>query len=75
MRVDSGDGNSQFSVCYAAYGYMGDLMRRSEGMRWLGPVRYVLSGVAAFLLAKSYHANVYYVPAYEPRSDSAHAYP
>lgn len=34
MRVDTGDGASRCSVCYATYGYMGDLLRTSEGMRW-----------------------------------------
>ena len=34
MRVDTGDGTHRFSVCYATYGYMGDLLRTSETLRW-----------------------------------------
>ena len=33
MRVDTGDGSHRMSVCYATYGYMGDLLRMSEAMR------------------------------------------
>ena len=63
MRVDSGDGKSQSSVMYAAYGYMGDIMRRSEQMRWLGRIRHIVSGAVAFLLGRSYSAQICYVPA------------
>ncbi len=66
MRVDSGDGQTRHSVCYAAYGYMGDLMRRSEGLRWLGPVRYSLAGAVTFLQARSYVTRIFYLPAAEP---------
>ncbi len=34
MRVDTADGSHRFSVCYATYGYMGDLLRTSETLRW-----------------------------------------
>ena len=34
MRVATGDGNVRHSVCYATYGYMGDLLKASETMRW-----------------------------------------
>jgi ceramide kinase len=34
MRADMGDGGSRCSVCYATYGYMGDLLRASEALRW-----------------------------------------
>ena len=33
MRVDTGDGSHRMSVCYATYGYMGDLLYVSEAMR------------------------------------------
>lgn len=33
MRVDTGDGSHRMSVCYATYGYMGDLLYLSEAMR------------------------------------------
>lgn len=62
MRVDSGDGCTRHSVCYAAYGYMGDLMRRSERLRWLGPLRYTLAGAVTFLQGRSYSARIFYSP-------------
>ena len=34
MRVATGDGAVRHSVCYATYGYMGDLLKASETMRW-----------------------------------------
>lgn len=34
MRVATGDATVRHSVCYATYGYMGDLLRASETMRW-----------------------------------------
>jgi hypothetical protein len=34
MRVDTGEGQCHHSVCYASYGYMGDLLRQSERLRW-----------------------------------------
>ena len=33
MRVDTGDGSHRMSVCYATYGYMGDLLYTSEALR------------------------------------------
>lgn len=66
MRVDSGDGRTQHSVCYAAYGYMGDLLRCSERLRWLGPVRYALAGAITFLRGRSYTARISFVPAPPP---------
>ena len=63
MRVDSADGRTRHSVCYAAYGYMGDLMRRSERIRWVGPLRYALAGAVTFLRGRSYAVHISYVPA------------
>jgi hypothetical protein len=34
MRVDTDDEMHRFSVCYATYGYMGDLLFVSEQLRW-----------------------------------------
>ncbi len=44
MRVDTEDGDRRYCCCVAAYGYMGDLMRESERLRWMGPSRYNLAG-------------------------------
>ena len=46
MRIDSDDNERRFCVCVASYGYMGDLMRQSEKLRFMGPSRYNLAGAA-----------------------------
>ena len=46
VRIDSDDEERRFCVCVASYGYMGDLMRQSEKLRFLGPSRYNLAGAA-----------------------------
>ena len=67
MRVDTEDGQHRFSVCVAAYGYMGDLMKHSEGMRWMGPGRYNIAGAYTLALGKAYQARVEYRPASDVR--------
>ena len=47
MRVDSADSQHRYAMCTACYGYMGDLMATSERLRWLGPSRYNLAGLAS----------------------------
>eukprot|EP00891_Asterochloris_glomerata_P006863 jgi/Astpho2/6863/Aster-06535 len=56
MRIDTKDGLYRFAVCVASYGYMGDLMQRSEDMRWLGPSRYNLAGALVLFQNRSYEA-------------------
>lgn len=38
-RVDTLGGQHKYFVCQAAYGFLGDVMSMSEGMRALGPSR------------------------------------
>jgi hypothetical protein len=52
MRVDTVDGQRRFCCCVAAYGYMGDLMAASEGLRWAGPGRYNIAGALSLLRNK-----------------------
>ena len=52
MRIDSDDEERRFCVCVASYGYMGDLMRQSEKLRFMGPSRYNLAGAATLLKNK-----------------------
>ena len=33
-------GFERFSMTMASYGYFGDVLRRSDGYRWMGPHRY-----------------------------------
>ncbi len=50
-------------VCQAAYGFLGDVMHFSEGLRCLGPSRYDVSGAIQFLRLRSYHLTISYRPA------------
>ena len=63
MRVDTADGKHRFSICVASYGYMGDLMRTSEKLRWMGPPRYNTAGALTLFKGRSYQARVSYKPA------------
>jgi len=47
-------------VCQAAYGFLGDVMRFSEGLRFLGPSRYDVAGFIQFLRLKSYKLHISY---------------
>ena len=47
--VCSGGKFQTFSLAMVSYGYFGDLLRRSEQYRWMGPKRYDVSGVRTFL--------------------------
>lgn len=58
MRVDMSSGAHRYAVCVASYGYMGDLMRTSERLRFLGPARYGLAGAWTLLRGASYEAQV-----------------
>jgi ceramide kinase len=61
MRVDTEDGDRRYCCCVAAYGYMGDLMRESERLRWMGPSRYNLAGALQLLKNKSYRVRIQYL--------------
>jgi len=50
------------AVCMAAYGYFGDLLALSERLRVLGPARYTVAGVAAFVGGRAYHTTVAWRP-------------
>ena len=71
MRVDTADGAHRFAICVASYGYMGDLMRASEKLRWMGPPRYNTAGTITLFKGRSYQAKV----AYKPADASRHATP
>ena len=58
MRIDMSNGEHRYAVCVASYGYMGDLMRASERLRFLGPIRYGLAGAWTLLRGAAYEAKV-----------------
>lgn len=68
MRVDMGSGGHRYAVCVASYGYMGDLMRLSERLRFLGPARYGLAGAITLLRGRAYDAEVRPFPGLQFRS-------
>ncbi|CAI6010073.1 unnamed protein product [Closterium sp. NIES-65] len=43
-----------------SYGFYGDVIRRSEGLRWMGPARYDYAGLMTYLHHRSYDAEVSY---------------
>lgn len=58
MRLDMESGGHRYAVCVASYGYMGDLMRLSERLRFLGPARYGIAGAITLLRGRAYNAEV-----------------
>lgn len=69
MRIDSEDGEHRYSVTMAAYGYLGDLLKESESLRWLGPLRYELVGAKALWRGKAYTAEIKYLPSETQNSE------
>lgn len=63
LRIDSVEGNKEFAISMASYGFMGDLMEASEKMRWMGPVRYEFVGARMLAANRAYHAKIEYLPA------------
>jgi ceramide kinase len=47
---------------FLGYGFFGDVMKHSEGYRWMGPARYKYSGTVQVLRGRSYPTTVRYVP-------------
>ena len=60
--VHSEAGLERFVMTMSSYGYFGDLLKYSEGLRCLGRYRYDLCGVRTFLRHKSYGGTISYLP-------------
>lgn len=65
LRIDSVEGNTEYAVSMASYGFMGDLMEASERFRWMGPMRYEIMGALMLATNRSYRATIEYLPAPE----------
>lgn len=63
MKIHTNPGGQKYSTCLVGYGFMGDIIRTSESLRCLGPVRYDLAGFLAFLRGRSHRARILYKPA------------
>ncbi|WOL10210.1 hypothetical protein Cni_G18964 [Canna indica] len=48
----------RYAASFAGYGFYGDVIKESEGCRWMGPKRYDYAGTVAFLKHKSYEAEI-----------------
>ena len=70
LRIDAADGTTEFATCMASYGFMGDLMAESEGLRWMGPLRYEVVGAKMLAANRSYRAKISYLPAESSRPGS-----
>uniref|UniRef100_A0A8C5NAQ9 Ceramide kinase-like n=1 Tax=Gouania willdenowi TaxID=441366 RepID=A0A8C5NAQ9_GOUWI len=53
----------RYSVSLLGYGFYGDVLAESEKHRWMGPLRYDISGSLVYLRNRSYAAKVEYLPA------------
>ncbi len=47
LRVDTAAGHCEFLTAMASWGFMGDLMKCSERLRWMGPARYEVGSCPA----------------------------
>ncbi|CAI5506675.1 unnamed protein product, partial [Closterium sp. Naga37s-1] len=50
----------RYAASFFGYGFYGDVIRRSEGLRWMGPARYDYAGLMTYLHHRSYDAEVSY---------------
>ena len=66
--VHTESGLERFVMTMSSYGYFGDLLKYSEGLRCLGRYRYDLCGVRTFLRHKSYGGTIRYLPSGLPSS-------
>ncbi|XP_063288619.1 ceramide kinase-like [Pelobates fuscus] len=53
----------RFSVSLIGYGFFGDVLRESEKLRWMGPLRYDVSGFKMVLLNRAYRGTVEFLEA------------
>ncbi|KAG2432474.1 hypothetical protein HXX76_008819 [Chlamydomonas incerta] len=68
-RMTAADGTVRHFVCQAGYGFMGDVMRFSERLRFMGPVRYDVTGALQLLRGASYRVALAYREATSTTAD------
>ncbi|KAF3340393.1 ceramide kinase [Carex littledalei] len=51
----------RYAASFAGYGFYGDVIKESEKLRWMGPMRYDYAGTMVFLKHKTYEAEVTYL--------------
>ncbi|URD83795.1 Diacylglycerol kinase catalytic domain [Musa troglodytarum] len=60
----------RYAASFAGYGFYGDVIKESEGYRWMGPKRYDFAGTVAFLKHRSYEAKVTFLKTEEQETTS-----
>ncbi|KAM4664405.1 ceramide kinase-like [Discoglossus pictus] len=58
----------KYSVSLIGYGFFGDVLAGSEALRWMGPLRYDVSGLKMVLSNRSYRGTVEFLEANENNS-------
>lgn len=60
LEVRTAEGELRYACSTASYGFIGDVLERSENMRWMGPARYDIGGAMTFLRLKPYPVRISY---------------
>lgn len=60
LEVRTREGQCRYACSTASYGFIGDVLGASESMRWMGPVRYDVSGAMTFMRLRSYPVRLWY---------------
>ncbi|XP_064945254.1 ceramide kinase-like isoform X3 [Musa acuminata AAA Group] len=60
----------RYAASFAGYGFYGDVIKESEGYRWMGPKRYDFAGTVAFLKHRSYEAKVTFLKTEEQETSN-----
>lgn len=69
VRLQAGE-ETRYVSSFVGFGFFGEVIRRSESMRWMGPLRYSIAGALSFLRHKSHHIKVSYRRSRVPLSKS-----
>ncbi|KAJ8511646.1 hypothetical protein OPV22_002080 [Ensete ventricosum] len=60
----------RYAASFAGYGFYGEVIKESEGYRWMGPNRYDFAGTVAFLKHRSYEAKVTFLKTEEQETSN-----
>lgn len=69
VRLQAGE-ETRYVASFVGFGFFGEVISRSESLRWMGPLRYSIAGALSFLRHKSHQVKVCYRRSRTPRSTS-----
>lgn len=69
VRLQAGE-ETRYVSSFVGFGFFGEVISRSESLRWMGPLRYSIAGAITFLRHKSHHVKICYKRSRTPRSTS-----